>query len=119
MRSLITTQPTAHALAARINAGCVVINDLIVPTADPRVPFGGRHESGFGVTRGAEGLLELTVPKAVMTRTGRRRPHYEELSDSDAELFRHYLTAAHGARWSDRLKALGGFFHSAWQRKKS
>ena len=109
----------ARALAARINAGTVVINDLIVPTADPRVPFGGRQESGFGVTRGAEGLLELTVPKTVLTRPGRRRPHYDPLTGADAELFRHYLTAAHGARWWDRLQALGAFFRAASQRKKS
>ena len=109
----------AHALSGRINAGTVVINDLIVPTADPRVPFGGRQESGFGVTRGAEGLLELTVSKAVMTCPGRRRPHYDALTGADAALFRHYLTAAHGARWWDRLKALGGFLRSASQRKKS
>ena len=49
-------------------AGVVVVNDVIVPTADPRLPFGGRGESGFGVTRGDEGLLELTVAQ------GRRGP---------------------------------------------
>ena len=27
---------------ATLNVGSVLINDLIVPTADPRVPFGGR-----------------------------------------------------------------------------
>jgi acyl-CoA reductase-like NAD-dependent aldehyde dehydrogenase len=40
----------ARTLAARVNAGSVVINDVIVPTADPRLPFGGCGESGFGVT---------------------------------------------------------------------
>jgi acyl-CoA reductase-like NAD-dependent aldehyde dehydrogenase len=43
----------AAALAARVEAGCVVVNDVIVPTADPRLPFGGRGRSGYGVTRGA------------------------------------------------------------------
>jgi acyl-CoA reductase-like NAD-dependent aldehyde dehydrogenase len=51
----------ARAFARRIRAGVVVINDVIVPTADPRLPFGGSGRSGFGVTRGAEGLLELTT----------------------------------------------------------
>ena len=40
----------ARELAAKIDAGCVVINDFLIPTADPRVSFGGRGESGFGVT---------------------------------------------------------------------
>ena len=47
----------AAAVAARVDAGCVVVNDMIAPTADPRLPFGGRGRSGFGVTRAAEGLL--------------------------------------------------------------
>ena len=29
----------ARLLASRINAGVVTINDLIIPTADPRLPF--------------------------------------------------------------------------------
>jgi len=39
-----------------------------VPTADPRLPFGGRGRSGFGLTRGTEGLLEMTVVKTVGVR---------------------------------------------------
>jgi len=58
----------ALALAGRIAAGSVVINDVIVPTADPRLPFGGRGRSGFGLTRGTEGLLEMTVVKTVGVR---------------------------------------------------
>ncbi len=39
------------------DVGCrdVADYDIIAPTADPRVPFGGRRASGYGVTRGAEG----------------------------------------------------------------
>ena len=59
---------TADKVARRIEAGFVVINDVIVPTADPRVPFGGRRRSGHGVTRGDEGLLAMTQPKVVATR---------------------------------------------------
>jgi acyl-CoA reductase-like NAD-dependent aldehyde dehydrogenase len=61
----------AQAVANRLRAGCVVVNDVIMPTADPRLPFGGAGDSGFGVTRGAEGLLEMTRPQAVISR---RRP---------------------------------------------
>jgi acyl-CoA reductase-like NAD-dependent aldehyde dehydrogenase len=58
----------AQAIARRLRAGCVVINDLILPTADPRLPFGGAGSSGHGTTRGAEGLLALTRPQAIIAR---------------------------------------------------
>jgi acyl-CoA reductase-like NAD-dependent aldehyde dehydrogenase len=90
-------------LAARVNAGVVVVNDMIVPTADPRVPFGGRDRSGYGVTRGPEGLLEMTRPKAVLVRKGRWRPHLSRADESVAGLARDYLRAAHGASLGARI----------------
>jgi acyl-CoA reductase-like NAD-dependent aldehyde dehydrogenase len=96
----------AQALARRIRAGAVVINDVIVPTADPRLPFGGRGRSGYGVTRGAEGLVALTTIKAIAVRQGRWRPHYNPPQPEDAELFRAYIAAVHGDSWRARLTAL-------------
>jgi acyl-CoA reductase-like NAD-dependent aldehyde dehydrogenase len=98
-------QAAARALARRVRAGVVVVNDVIVPTADPRLPFGGRGRSGFGVTRGAEGLLELTAIKAVAVRRGRWRPHYEPPAPDDEALVRAYLAAAHGQTWYARMTA--------------
>jgi hypothetical protein len=85
-----------------------VVNDVIVPTADPRLPFGGRGYSGFGVTRGAEGLLELTAAKAVAVRRGAWRPHLDGGHTGDAELFRAYITAAHGGSLACRAAACWG-----------
>ena len=87
----------ALALAGRIRAGAVTVNDLIVPTADPRLPFGGRGASGFGTTRGAEGLLEMTALKAVAVRGGRFRPHYDPLGPADSAMMFDYIEAAHGS----------------------
>jgi len=109
----------ARAFAARINAGSVVINDLIAPTADPRLPFGGRQQSGFGVTRGAEGLLDLTVPKVVITRRGHWRPHYAAPRDGDAEFFTQFLSLTHAPKWSTRLKSALALIRAARQRRKS
>jgi acyl-CoA reductase-like NAD-dependent aldehyde dehydrogenase len=95
----------ARALAQRVRAGVVLVNDVIVPTADPRLPFGGRGQSGFGVTRGAAGLLELTCIKAVAVRRGCWRPHYAPPLPQDEALFRAYIAAAHGASWRARLAA--------------
>lgn len=96
-------EPGASALARRIRAGVVTINDVIAPTADPRLPFGGRGRSGFGVTRGAEGLLEMTALKAVCTHHGKRHPHLAPTRDGDENLFLAYLRAVHGGGLSDRL----------------
>ena len=95
----------AQSLAARIKSGFVLINDLIAPTADPRLPFGGVKKSGFGVTRGDEGLLEMTFAHVVSLRRGKSYRHFDEPSPGDAHIFFSYIMAAHG-RSGTRLGAL-------------
>jgi acyl-CoA reductase-like NAD-dependent aldehyde dehydrogenase len=99
--SIFGPEPLARSLAGRVRAGSVIINDLIVPTADPRLPFGGQGISGFGTTRGAEGLLEMTALKTVTLRSGRFRPHYDPVTPADTAMMLDYIAAAHGdgARW--------------------
>lgn len=99
------SEGSARSLAGRINAGVVVINDMIVPTADPRVPFGGRGQSGFGLTRGAEGLLEMTTVKVILERSGRDRPHLHASAAEVSGLARAYLDAAHGRSVTGRVRA--------------
>ena len=99
----------ARTLAARIKTGFVLINDLIAPTADPRMPFGGVKASGFGTTRGDEGLLEMTFPHVVAARHGRTHPHFDEPASGDAQLFSAYIRAAHGTR---RFAALRDLFRA-------
>lgn len=101
-------EKAARALASQLPTGFVTINDLIVPTADPRFPFGGVRASGFGATRGAEGLLEMTYPHVVAVRRGRRLPHLEPTQPNDEQLFAAYIRAAYGdgtKRWGN-LRAL-------------
>jgi acyl-CoA reductase-like NAD-dependent aldehyde dehydrogenase len=94
----------ARSMAKMLRAGTVLINDMIAPTADPRVPFGGRGASGFGVTRGAEGLLEMTAVKVVLVRRGGSMRHLEPTTEQDARTFDSLIEVAHGkglaARWS-------------------
>jgi acyl-CoA reductase-like NAD-dependent aldehyde dehydrogenase len=116
--SIFGPEEAAVAFAARVRAGSVAVNDLIVPTADPRLPFGGRGESGFGLTRGAEGLLEMTVVKTVSVRRGRRLPHLEEPHPRDAELFRAYLTLAHAGGLRARLRGAADLMRSLLGRRR-
>ncbi len=86
----------ARRVAARLRAGCVVINDMIAPTADPALPFGGTGASGFGVTRGAEGLLAMTRPQAVVERTRRSTRHLTLLPATAAGLIAALLRLWYG-----------------------
>ncbi len=103
----------AKRIAARLEAGVVVINDVIAPTADPRVPFGGRRLSGFGVTRGAEGLLEMTAVKSVLTQRARRLRHLEALPPGAEQLFLAYLAVRNGKHWRERLAGVKRLFSAA------
>ncbi len=106
----------ARALAAQIKTGFVLINDLIVPTADPRMPFGGVKASGFGTTRGDEGLLEMTFPHVIAIRRGRSHPHFDEPGPDDAHLFSAYIRAAHGR---SRFAAIRELFRALIDKTKS
>jgi acyl-CoA reductase-like NAD-dependent aldehyde dehydrogenase len=52
-------------LAARIEAGTVMVNEVIYTHALAQTPWGGVKQSGFGRTHGRLGLLELVSPKHV------------------------------------------------------
>ncbi len=59
-------------LAPRLGSSVVTHNDAILPTGHPGATLGGRGPSGWGVSRGEEGLLAMTRPVSVST-TGRLR----------------------------------------------
>ncbi len=86
----------ARAVAARLNAGLVTINDAVAPLADPDVPLEARAASGFGVTRGAEGLLAMTRAKAVTVPRSRFAPHYTLRPELFAEALAAFVTLVHG-----------------------
>lgn len=108
-------EKAADLLARRLPTGFVTINDLIAPTADPRFPFGGVRESGFGTTRGAEGLRELTYPHVIAHRRGRFLPHLEQAKTGDEKIFSAYIKLAYG-RGRDRMKSLRAFLRAARER---
>ncbi len=106
-------------VAAQLNAGFVSINDLIVPSADPRVPFGGRAASGFGATRGAEGLLELTTAKVISVSGAKFRPAFDAPRPRDEQLIQSHLKLAHGRGFGRRWRALAGILSSVFRRHET
>jgi hypothetical protein len=56
----------ADALARRLQAGVVMINDHLMSHGLPEVPWGGFKQSGFGRTHGQLGFDEMTQPQAIV-----------------------------------------------------
>jgi acyl-CoA reductase-like NAD-dependent aldehyde dehydrogenase len=98
----------ARKLVGRLRVGNVLINDIVIPTVDPRAAFGGRGRSGFGVTRGAEGLLAMTTPRTVQVQHGRISFPYQATGDGHVELFGGLAQMLYGDglrnRWSGFLR---------------
>jgi acyl-CoA reductase-like NAD-dependent aldehyde dehydrogenase len=93
-------------LAKSLDAGSIVINDCMAPTADPRLPFGGGGASGFGSTRGAEGLLQMTRPKTIQACTHSLRFHLRKETASTADLLRAQLQMTHARTRSRQFAGL-------------
>lgn len=97
----------AARLSQEVKAGLVSINDLIVPSADPRIPFGGSGRSGYGVTRGAEGLLSLTRPKVVQLRNKGGVRHFD-LGAVEMGVAGALIRILHGRGFRTKLNAFLG-----------
>lgn len=109
----------AQAIATQLEVGTVVINDLIAPTADPRIPFGGLRQSGFGSTRGAEGLLELTTPQTITSRRNNESKHFQATTPIHEELFRGVIALTHSRTWRARSGGLRQVIAAARKLKNS
>jgi acyl-CoA reductase-like NAD-dependent aldehyde dehydrogenase len=110
--SVFGPEPHASYWAEQIQAGCVTLNDTLIPTADPRVSFGGRAQSGWGVTRGPEGLLEMTRPKVICERRGRWMPHFDRKVAGNQLVLTHLLKFFHARTLSERLRSGLAFIRS-------
>ncbi|WP_263377940.1 aldehyde dehydrogenase family protein [Granulicella paludicola] len=108
--------PKARMIARKLKAGTVLVNDIIAPTADPRVPFGGRGASGYGVTRGSEGLLEMTAVKTLILRRNGAMRHLDATTDADLPLFTALIGTLHGGTLSQRWTCLRALISSARNR---
>jgi acyl-CoA reductase-like NAD-dependent aldehyde dehydrogenase len=94
---------TAVALASRLRAGIIGINECVVQAAEAALPFGGTGESGYGVRGGDEGLMEMTRPQSLAIARGTFRPHH--VAESEAEDFvLALLRARHSGSWLARIK---------------
>jgi acyl-CoA reductase-like NAD-dependent aldehyde dehydrogenase len=80
-------QSEARALASRLPVGTILIND-------------------FGVTRGREGLLEMTVLKTIVTQHSRDLRAYRPTTADHEPFFAAYLETVHSGSWRTRWHGL-------------
>lgn len=106
----------ARSVGEQLRVGTVLVNDLIAPTVDPRVPFGGRGHSGFGVTRGSEGLLEMTAAKTILVRRKGVTLHYDAVGSQENSLFAAVIGALHAGSVRERFLALRNLMRAARRR---
>jgi succinate-semialdehyde dehydrogenase/glutarate-semialdehyde dehydrogenase len=59
----------ARAIAARLRAPMVAVDDVMIHYALPQIPFGGVGASGFGRVHGDEGLRALCVQQVLVENT--------------------------------------------------
>lgn len=102
----------ALAVARRLKAGSVVINDVMSAAGIAEVPHGGVKASGYGRSHGAAGLLECVRPKALVIDrlVGVRQPWWFGYSGERARWIDGFVRAWHGAgvmeRWRGAREAL-------------
>jgi aldehyde dehydrogenase (NAD+) len=111
--SLFGPEASCRDLAERLDVGSVFINDLIFPSADPRMPFGGRRLSGFGVTQGAEGLLEMTAIQTISVQRSKHPLHYAGATSEQAGILTGLIRAIYGRGLAPRVRSLLAMIRSA------
>ncbi|MEM6332578.1 MAG: aldehyde dehydrogenase family protein [Planctomycetota bacterium] len=113
--SIFGPSHSANDLADALDVGSVTINDLIVPTADPRLPFPAVGHSGFGVTRGPEGLLAMTRPMVITEHRGPTPRHYQTDTPGLDSLLTAMLRMHHAPSLGGRAAGLRDFARSIYR----
>ncbi|MGC8559129.1 MAG: aldehyde dehydrogenase family protein [Phycisphaerae bacterium] len=96
----------AISVAEKIDAGCICINDLLAPTGHPAVTLSPRKASGYGATRGAAGLLEMTSPVSVIERTGRFVPHLTRTNVENEDQLKNLMLLKHAPGVGKKISAM-------------
>jgi len=78
-------------LAGLLGASQVNINDTLLPTAIPGTSIAGAGPSGWGASRGGEGLLAMTRQVAVSTTSLRLRAPLEKQDDKFVRRFAGFM----------------------------
>lgn len=99
----------ARGVAARLEAGTVVINDVTLVAGVAEVPHGGVKESGSGRAHGAAGLDECVRTRTIVDDVfvGWRQGWWFGYGADAASRGDAYLRLAHGRTLTERLSGVG------------
>lgn len=94
-------------IALKLEVGAVSINDHLMSASAPHLPWGGVKHSGYGRTRGEEGLRSMTVP---MSYSADRIPFSLTLfsypyTTIKKTIVKRLVYLWYGPTWKDRLQA--------------
>ena len=109
-----------QAIAARLRAGSVMVNDVASYYGVCEAPHGGSGASGWGRAHSRLGLLEMVQVKYVDVDRLPRMPKswwygYNERLAASADRFVDFLFAP---RWRSRMAALGGTLGTVFRRHR-
>jgi acyl-CoA reductase-like NAD-dependent aldehyde dehydrogenase len=98
------------ALARRMRAGSVSVNDHIMSASVPQQPWGGVHEAGYGRQRGPEGLLDMVYPQSLsVDRVSLpTEPYWYPYTAQKYNLLLRILRIMYGDSAAERIAALFG-----------
>ncbi len=88
----------ATMLVPQLGATSVTINEVVRPTGNPGASIGGRGPSGWGLSRGREGLLAMTRPVFVSVTPKRLRTPSSEGSPRMLGMLSRVMGLVYGAR---------------------
>lgn len=69
LNAYVFSKDTAHGhrVAKKVQAGAVIVNDVLINGGCPDSPFGGIKKSGFGRVNGEDSLRQMCTAKHIMT----------------------------------------------------
>jgi acyl-CoA reductase-like NAD-dependent aldehyde dehydrogenase len=97
------------ALARRMQVGTASVNDHLMSASVPNMPWGGVKDSGFGRTRGREGLLDMTTSQSLSIERLAPLPReffWYPYKPIKGKLLRRVLRLLYAPTWGERLRAL-------------
>jgi acyl-CoA reductase-like NAD-dependent aldehyde dehydrogenase len=100
----------ARAMASRLKAGAVMVNDHLMSHGLAETPWGGFKASGIGRSHGAEGLLEMTQARAVVDDSlsiATKNIWWHPYSAKTYRGLKGALEFLHGRGPAERLRGLG------------
>lgn len=106
-----SNQPRGLRIAKQIDAGHVGLNDHILSASIPHLPWGGVKHTGYGRSRGIDGLYDMTYPKNFSVERFTTAPsqlYRYPYTPQKFNLIRWFVKVWYAPTWRERFKALAG-----------